>query len=80
MTAPCASNTNTNIEQAVDWLRYNAIEEMADLASSYWRSIAEAAARQEQAVVNVHCRQVAAVTREAFKTAKKLGAPPEEAA
>ena len=48
-----ASNTNNKVRHAVDWLRFGAVEEMADLAGSYWRSIAEGAARQEQAAVKV---------------------------
>jgi hypothetical protein len=41
--------------------------------ASYWRSIAEAALRGEQLTLEVHCRQVAAVTRETFATVKALG-------
>lgn len=70
------ASPNHDVGPAIDWLRFGALEEMADLASSYWRSIAEAAARQEQAAVNVHCRQVAAVTREAFAVAKQIGIAP----
>ena len=63
---------------AVDFARYDAIEQYADLASSYWRSIAEAACRGDHLTIEVHCRQVAAVTREAFQTVKTLGASPDE--
>jgi hypothetical protein len=62
---------------AVDRLRFGAIEELADLASSYWRSVAEAAARGERVAIEIHCRQVAAVTREAFGTVKALGTADE---
>jgi hypothetical protein len=54
-------------------LRYDAIVELADLAASYWRSVAEAAFRGEQLTIEVHCRQIAAVTREAFSTVKAIG-------
>jgi len=54
--------------------RLAAIEEFADKAASYWRSIAEAAYRGDRLTVAVHCRQVAAVTREAFQAVKTLGA------
>lgn len=67
-----------NIGQVTDWLKYGALEEMADLASSYWRSIAEAAARNERTAVHVHCKQVAAVTREAFAVARQLGEQPKQ--
>jgi hypothetical protein len=58
---------------ALDFARLEAIAELADLAASYWRSIAEAALRGEQLTLEVHCRQVAAVTRETFATVKALG-------
>jgi sorbitol-specific phosphotransferase system component IIA len=58
---------------ALDFARFEAIAELADLAASYWRSIAEAALRGEQLTLEVHCRQVAAVTRETFATVKSLG-------
>jgi hypothetical protein len=57
---------------ALDLARFEAIAELADLAASYWRSIAEAALRGEQLTLEVHCRQVAAVTRETFATVKAL--------
>jgi hypothetical protein len=60
---------------AVDWLRFNALSEMADLAASCWRSVAEAAFREEGATVQFHCRQIAVVTREAFALAKQIGSP-----
>jgi hypothetical protein len=46
---------------------------MADLAASYWRSAAEAAYRDDQLTLEVHCRQLAILTREAFATVKTLG-------
>jgi hypothetical protein len=55
-------------------IRLEAVVELADLAASYWRSIAEAAFRGEQLTLEVHCRHVAAVTREAFAVVKTLGA------
>lgn len=62
-----------SLVDALDFDRFDAIAEMADLAASYWRSIAEAAARGEKLTIETHCRQVAAVTREAFATVKGLG-------
>jgi hypothetical protein len=55
-----------------------AVVEMADLAASYWRSAAEAAYRGDQLTLEVHCRQIAAVTRHAFAAVKTLGVPPGE--
>jgi hypothetical protein len=60
--------------EACDNDRFAAIEELADQAASFWRSIAEAAFRGDRLTVTVHCRQVALVTRAAFSVAKSLGA------
>jgi hypothetical protein len=57
---------------ALDFARFDAIEQYADLAASYWRSVAEAASRGEGLTIEVHCKQIAAVTREAFATVKEL--------
>jgi hypothetical protein len=65
-----------SVAQAIDVLRYEALEEMAELAASYWRSVAEAAHRRELPVLKLHCTQIAAVTREAFAVVKSLDAPP----
>jgi hypothetical protein len=67
MSAPPA------VVAACDDDRYAAIEEFADRAASFWRSIAEAAYRGDRLTVEIHCRQVAAVTRTAFATVKQLG-------
>lgn len=61
------------VQDALDVVRFEALEEMAALAGSYWISIQLAAERREPAVINVHCRQVAAVTKEAFRVVKTLG-------
>ena len=58
--------------------RFTRIEELADQAASFWRSIAEAAYRGDRLTVEVHCRQVAAVTRTAFQVVKTLGAEAAE--
>ena len=55
----------TNVA-ALDALRLDEIARLADLASSYWRSISLAADRGNKLTVVTHCRQVAAITREAF--------------
>ena len=60
-------------------IRREAVVEMADLAASYWRSAAEAAYRDDQLTLEVHCRQLAILTREAFATVKTLGHPKPDA-
>jgi hypothetical protein len=61
------------VADAIDVARFDTIVELAELATSYWTSIALAADRRENKVIEVHCRQVRAVTREAFATVKALG-------
>ena len=51
---------------------------LAGLAGSYWQSTALAAERGDTLTVVVHCKQIAAVTREAFALVKSLGQGPEE--
>jgi hypothetical protein len=62
--------------------RFAAIEDFADKAASYWRSIAEAAYRGDLQTIENHCRHVRLLTLAAFSTVKGLGAGPdrEEAA
>jgi hypothetical protein len=52
---------------------FDDIARLAELAASYWCSTALAADRGEILTIAVHCRQVAAVTREAFALVKSLG-------
>lgn len=66
-----------DLASALDFVRFDAIEQYADLAASYWRSIAEAASRREGLTIEGRCRQVAAVTREAFQTVKTLTSGPD---
>jgi hypothetical protein len=76
--APDAA-TRQSLAGALDYGRLDAIAELADLAASYWHSVALAAARGERGTITVHCRQLAAVTKEAFATVKALGsAEPEQ--
>jgi predicted component of type VI protein secretion system len=67
------------ITSALDHGRFDAIAEYANLASSYWRSIEEAALRGDRLTIEVHCKQVSAVTREAFGVAKTLGVGSDKA-
>ena len=81
MNAPLASPSDQrstepsprDIGAALDFGRFDAIAELAECAASYWHSVALAADRGERLTIEVHCRQVAAVTREAFATVKSLG-------
>ena len=53
--------------------RFAAIEEFADKAASYWRSIGEAAFRADLPTLETHCRQVRLLTLATFQTVKELG-------
>jgi hypothetical protein len=61
------------LTSALDYGRFEAVAELAETAASYWHSVTLAAMRGERLTVETHCRQVAAVTREAFQTVKALG-------
>jgi hypothetical protein len=65
---------SARIEEALDFVRRDEIARLADLASSYWRSIVLAADRGDTLTVVTHCKQVAAVTRDAFTLVGSLGA------
>ena len=73
-----SSPSPQTLTAALDYGRFDAIAELAELAASYWHAVALAANRGERLTIDVHCRQVAAVTREVFETVKTLGS--EEAA
>jgi hypothetical protein len=75
MAGPVARET---IADALDVGRFERLAELAELAASYWRSVALAADRGETLTVTVHCKQAAAVTREAFALAKTLGSSEAE--
>jgi hypothetical protein len=57
---------------ALDFSRLDEIERLANLARSYWQSTALAAERGDTLTIVVHCKQIAAVTREAFAIVKTL--------
>jgi hypothetical protein len=67
-----------SLADALDYGRLNTIAELADLAASYWHSVALASTRGERLTIETHCRQIAAVTREAFATVKALGSAQAE--
>jgi hypothetical protein len=67
------SGADDPLTEALDLDRLDEIARLAALAASYWQSTALAADRGDAHTVTVHCRQVAAVTKEAFALAKSLG-------
>jgi hypothetical protein len=64
--------TRPSISDALNAVRFDEIARLADLASSYWRSISLAADRGDAHLLTLHCRQIAKVTREAFAIARTL--------
>ncbi len=72
-------SNSANLIAALDYVRFDATAEFANLTSSYWRSIQEAALRGERLTVEVHCKQGSAVTRESFGVGKTLGIGPNKA-
>lgn len=71
---PTASKMRSNS------VRRDEIARLAGLAASYWHSVEMAADRGDTLTVVTHCKQIAAVTREAFALVGSLGscadAPP----
>jgi hypothetical protein len=66
------------LADALDVGRFDELTRLAELAASYWRSVALAAGRGDAVTVTVHCKQLAAVTREAFALARALGSSEAE--
>jgi hypothetical protein len=62
------------IADAMDTLLFDEIEQLADKAASYWRSIAEAGVRGETMTIAVHLRQVRLVTFHVHEIVKQFGA------
>jgi hypothetical protein len=61
------------IVDALNDIRLDEIRRLAALAASYWHSIELAADRGDVLTIITHCKQVAAVMREAFAVVKTLG-------
>ena len=72
-------SAHSGADDARDYVRLDEIARLAALASSYWRSVELAADQGDALTVVVHCKQVAAVTREAFAAVKALGSREIEA-
>jgi hypothetical protein len=58
---------------ALDVARLDELARLAELAASYWHSVGLAADRGDVHTLVLHCRQLAAVTKEAFALARALG-------
>jgi hypothetical protein len=67
------SIASETLADALDVGRFDRLAELAELAASYWRSVALAADRGDALTVTVHCKQAAVVTREAFALVRTLG-------
>jgi hypothetical protein len=67
-----------DLAQALDVARLDELARLAELAASYWGSVALAADRGDVHTLVLHCKQLAAVTREAFALARALGSSEAE--
>ncbi len=63
--------TERRVADALDFIRVDELVRLAELASSYWRSVGLAADRGDVLTVITHCKQVAAVTR-ALRSSRRL--------
>jgi hypothetical protein len=61
------------LAEALDVARFDELARLAELASSYWRSVALAADRGDAHTAILHCHQLAAVTKAAFALARAIG-------
>jgi hypothetical protein len=72
-------STARTITGALDPLLFDEIEQLADRAASYWRSIAEAGVRGETMTIAVHLRQVRLVTFHVHEILKQFSSTGEPA-
>lgn len=63
----------TSLADALDVARLDELARAAELAASYWHSVALAADRGDVHTVILHCHQLSFTTRAAFKLARTLG-------
>ena len=73
MSAPLPRCPPRTVANAVDDIIFAELEELADRAASYWRSIGEAAYRRERITIAVHLRQVRLLTFAMVQTVEALG-------
>jgi hypothetical protein len=71
--APSPLKALASVAEALDYACTDTIAELANFASSYWRSIAEAAIRGDHLTIAVHLRQVGAINREVKALVETLG-------
>jgi hypothetical protein len=60
-------------ESGFNFVRLGEIERLAELAASYWHSIALTADRGEVHLLALHCKHVALVTKSAFALVREIG-------
>jgi hypothetical protein len=65
--------SDRDFASALDPVPFDELARLAELAASYWHSVVLAADRGDAHTLILHCKQLAAVTREAFAIAKTLG-------
>ena len=70
--------SDRDIVNPLDVARFDELARLADLAASYWRSVALAADRGDAHLAVLHCKQIASITREAFALARALGSAEAE--
>jgi hypothetical protein len=61
-----------SVDHALNQLSADYVIELSEQAASLWRSVTEAAWRGDLRTMEVHCQQIAAVSKEAFRTVKEL--------
>jgi hypothetical protein len=59
-------------DRGLNFVRLDEIGRLADLAASYWRSVALAADRGDLVTIAVHVKQVVAVTKSAVMVVGEL--------
>jgi hypothetical protein len=61
-----------SVESALNQMSADYVIELAGRAASLWDSVAGAAFRGDLRTMEVHCQQIAAVSKEAFRTVNEL--------
>lgn len=61
-----------SVDDALNQMSADYLIELSDRAASLWRSVTEAAWRGDLKVAEVHCQQIAAVSKDAFRIVKEL--------
>jgi hypothetical protein len=61
-----------SVDGALNQMSADFVIELSEQAASLWRSVSEAAFRGDLRTMEVHCQQIAIVSKEAFRTVKEL--------